>query len=316
MPIELTPSPSSLRYDRYLPLAPSATMGWAHNSPHPSTGPARAIDCVQPGRVRPNGMTNPWAPYGGETYTPSSEVAVNIQARSFPGGGGSVPGSYQSMVGSRVRGASVIAPTSTGSGSLAGGSIMSYNGSLGGQREGWDGILERNHRGHEPDLTSPAAGLPRSQHQQHSMTNWLHAPSSPMNHARMSPSIAILPPSHRLSPSISPSYAHHPASSIHLQPPVANHHPRRSTTVKAVPIDNYCAECCPSCVESRRDSVHERARSRSGAHSLRHGNSPAGSPLRSVPVNGTPVARMVSRSRSARSGRSEKSGRHCSECSA
>ena len=309
MPIELSPGPTSLRYDRHIPYAPSACMGWA-NSPMRQTGPARAIDCV-PGRVKPNGLVNPWARYGGETYTPSSEVAANIQANSYAGGngGGGLPGGYSSIVGDHVRGGSTISPRSAIGGSLAGGSIRSYHGSLsGGPREGWDGILERNHRGHEPDPTSPAAGLPRSQQPP---TNWLHTPSSPMNHARMSPSLAIQPPSQRLSPNVFPSSANYPASSMYLQPPVANHHPRRSSSVKAVPIDDYCAECCPSCVESRRDARHETARSKSGAHPLRLGSSLAGSPLR--PVNGTPVARMVSRSRS---GRSDVSGKHCSECSA
>lgn len=168
--------------------------------------------------------------------------------------------------------------------------------------------MGRAHHGFAPDMSSTAGALPRL----YPAANLGHIASSPLNHARMTPSVIVPPPSvvgpmarvspsphvgsigHRLSPS------HHSAS-IHLQPPVAHHRPRRASSVKPVAIDQCCVECCPDL----RRSVSGSNRARSNAHHRRPGSVSVHSPLQ--PVNEAPVVRKVSGSRS-------RSARHCSEC--
>ena len=279
----------------------------------PATGPVRAIECLpEPNQVLPNGMRNPWAPYAGETYRPAADAAVN-QQMGRSAGIGSVVGGGRSLYGPIGGGGSVIAPRS-----VAGSVATGYSGGsigLGGYRadDGWDGAVGRAHQGVAPDMSSTAGAIPRVNTQ----SSWLHAASSPLNHARMSP---VMPP----------PLAH---SGIYLQPPVAHssHRPRRAASVRSVPIDDECrAKCC--------GSSHGRPRSSSGGsvhsdrRSIREGGVPipgggggqqhyrklgggnslmVGSPLRQS--SELPLGRKVSMSRSHRS---TGSARRCSECSA
>ena len=163
----------------------------------PATGPARSIDCLPRaypyhggGRVLPGGLRNPWAPYSGETYFPASEAAENIlQGTRSAYGVAKLAGT----------GASVIVPAGgLGAGVGAGGSVVSgirrVTGrsvpsiGLGGMRndDGWDGSVGRVHAGFSPDMTSTAGAIPRVNQSSH----WLQSPFGPLNHARMTPSLA------------------------------------------------------------------------------------------------------------------------------
>jgi hypothetical protein len=182
-------------------------------NPYLMTGPARAIDCLPnptPNAVMAKGVRNPYVPYMGETYRPAAESAANRHALLV--GGTSQP--YASGMGSSMPGGggwmgggSMISP------SVAGGSVMSAAsayGGLGGYRmdDGWEGSMGRSHVGHAPDLSSTAGAIPRrpigpqiamqmggsdmgigmgggGMSMGGSSIGYL--PSSPHNHARMSP---------------------------------------------------------------------------------------------------------------------------------
>ena len=301
---------------------PRSFPGWAI-SPMPGTGPARIGDCLPvpvPGRVKHNGVLNPYIPYGGETYAPASETAAIIQARSCAGGG------------LLAAGGSSVAPRSMAGGSMCGssgggGSVMSYASTgLGGRRldDGWDGSLGRasgDGAPWAPDMSSTAGALPRAYQL---AAGWVgQYPSSPLNHARMSPSLTgypgmsptLLDVTHRASPPpptaycrvrsptyLQPPVAHRrPLSPTHLQPPVAHHRPRRATSVRAIPIDEYCPECCPArSTEKVGTALHI------AGHQRRRGLSAVsvGSSLR--PAKDVPMVRKVSKT--------GRSATHSSEC--
>jgi len=271
----------------------------------PGTGPARAIDCLPeppgPNKCLPNGLRNPWLPYSGETYVPSSVNAINQQinagsingARSF--GGRSVIAPSRGV-------ASVIAPHSLS------GSVMSYTSSTMGREEyggGWGGSVEREHHGLEPDLTGVAGTLPIRP-----SSAWHYTASSPGNHAPL-------------------SHARFGGSAMgpveYGQP---EYRPRRAS-IRAAPVED-CADCQrtegryqhrqypqhPSRRRSGSQPQSERERMAPMTGSLQSpyrklmGDSPAqtrGSPLR-------PAQEPLRRKESTRSRRSSESHRPCSEC--
>ena len=173
-------------------------------NPYLMTGPARAIDCLPnptPNAVMAKGVRNPYVPYMGETYRPAAESAANRHAllvggisQPYASGMGSVPIPIGGSMGVGMgMGGSVIAPS-------VGGSVMSSGSAYGGpggyrMDGGWEGSVGRCHVGHAPDLSSTAGAIPRRPiGPQLAMdmggiggTIGYH-PSSPMNHARMSPS--------------------------------------------------------------------------------------------------------------------------------
>jgi len=190
--------------------------GWAtsHSLPNPylMTGPLRAIDCIpqpSPNAVMAKGIRNPYVPYMGETYRPAAEGAANRQSALM--GGASQPyasgmgiGMGMSLGGSGGGRGSMIAPSMMG-----GGSVMSSPSAYGGQGgyrvdDGWEGSMGRSHCGHAPDLSSTAGAIPRRPIASQLAPpmamgmgiGHLNLPSSPMNHARMSPSpiYADIPP--------------------------------------------------------------------------------------------------------------------------
>jgi len=173
-----------------------------------------------------------------------------------------------------------------------------------------------------------------------------YMPSSPMNHARMSPSVlgpgsgpgmgvprsfagyrpsSLVPPpptGHQNQRVQSPTHLQPPVthrrshSSGHLRPPpTVDHHrpePRRSSTIKAVPIEGCCPECCPVRPQSTSQNSRERGVSVSRHGSLHRRETsavPVSSPLK--PVREIPIARKVS----GVGGQAKSSPRHCSECS-
>jgi hypothetical protein len=253
MPTEVTPAP--FRYQQQYPLAlehPRTFPSLYSSSSFPSsispTGPVRAVDCLPgPGKVLPNGMRNPWAPYAGETYSPAHEAAavkMGYQRRgsgsgwsalyndglTAVGGGGSIYGGGNGMLGpggSHVGGGgvSVIAPRC----------MVSSGVGLGGYRmdDGWDGAMGRAHNGLSPDLTSTAGAIPRLA----SVGNWLQSPSSPLNQARMMPGVGGM-----YAPS---SLGGGGGGGGYLQPPVAHssNQPGRKSSIKAVPISSGCDDC-------------------------------------------------------------------------
>ncbi|GFZ44606.1 hypothetical protein JCM24511_02330 [Saitozyma sp. JCM 24511] len=88
----------------------------------PPTGPARLIDCV-PKRVLPNGVRNPWAPYDGSAYRPSSDRVENRAISGSLGTGGMIPAPVAPVAPSSWGGG--MAPTVLPSGSVAArGSMM------------------------------------------------------------------------------------------------------------------------------------------------------------------------------------------------
>lgn len=303
MPIELTPGPQSYAAFDHLPRS---LPGWA-NGPvapgfgagMPGTGPARAIDCLPgPNKCLPNGLRNPWAPYAGEPYVPSHVGTNNRQIIGGSVAGGSMYGGGMSALGAPVGGGmSVIAPGSVHRSviaprSIAGSVATGYG--LGGMRsdDGWDGAAGRLHNGTEPDLTSTAGALPRVAQ---SASAWLYAPSSPANHARLSPQ----------------------APEVYVQPPMAQSmasRPRRMS-MRSIPIEDDCHECQRAATRQRTYSQGERSLPPSAAN----GPGPyrklgSGSPVKSSPLRPTPDP-PLSRKVSGRSQRSASSQRHCSECS-
>lgn len=222
MPTDVTVGP----YPQHHHHAPFMNMnqgGWARShslpdhypaNPYLMTGPARAIDCLPhptPNAVMAKGVRNPYVPYMGETYRPAAESAANRHALLV--GGTSQP--YASGMGRSVPipmggggGGSMIAPSICGS-------VMSTGSAYGGQGgyrmdDGWEGSMGRSHVGHAPDLSSTAGAIPRRPIGPQlpmgmgsimgggmSMAGGnMGYPSSPMNHARMSPSpvYADIPP--------------------------------------------------------------------------------------------------------------------------
>ncbi|WWC85426.1 uncharacterized protein L201_000289 [Kwoniella dendrophila CBS 6074] len=184
MPVDVTPTPI---HPHSLPPV-SYHRGW---SSIPVGGPARVIEILPgsqhqsppvlqnqiqgkiPGSIMPNGLRNPWAAYSGETYKPSSENVLNKQIQLQP------DGSVSNYGGGGGR--SIIAPPSFYGG--GGGSMIRDD-------EGWNGSLGRNHHSHNPDLSSvghigptiPTSAFGGSQ------AGW--APSSYVNHARMTPPLS------------------------------------------------------------------------------------------------------------------------------
>ncbi|KAK1921344.1 hypothetical protein DB88DRAFT_98682 [Papiliotrema laurentii] len=316
MPVELTPSGSFT--GQPIDFIPRSIRGWASGPnavalSHPApalpppilvgTGPARLSDCLPgPNRCLPNGLRNPWAPYAGATYLPSSVAAANMQATSVGGmsvlGGGGGAGSVISPRSLNPMGGSVIAPTAAGGSAY--GSVISRPG-LGGMRpdDGWDGSQGRAHRGVQPDLQSTAGALPPVAA---SASAWLYSPSSPANHARLSPNS----PQVYLQPQM-PSLQPTPPSSLLG----GSHRPRRAS-IRPVPIED-CAECKSQCVECQAQSRRPRSVSQShdsrslppaaasgqGPYKRLAGSPQKGSPLRQTPES--PLARRVS-------GRSHRSG--------
>jgi len=215
MPTEVTVG----NYPRDAMQAPYMNMnqgGWATShslpaqfpaNPYLMTGPARAIDCLPnptPNAVMAKGVRNPYVPYMGETYRPAAESAANRHALLV--GGSSQP--YASGMGmlmppgggmGGMGGGSMISPSVGGVSVMSGGS--SYGGP-GGYRmdDGWEGSVGRCHVGHAPDLSSTAGAIPRRPiAPQIAMSMGGigmgmggspigYHPSSPLNHARMSPS--------------------------------------------------------------------------------------------------------------------------------
>lgn len=290
MPTEVTPAP--FRYEQQLPhgLEHPRTYanihpGWSHPPIMPSTGPARAIQCVPhslpaisqgPGRVFANGMRNPWAPYANEGYQPASE-----HLRAMHGGIGSgMATAYtpRSMMGG---GTTIV-------GGGGGGSEYSV-GTLGmdGLRmnDGWEGSLGRQHLGHAPDMTSTAGRLGSAP----APSSWMGTPSSYANHAPMTPPSLVgsgaagllRVPNVGMGVRRAVSIGHAPhggGGGVYLQAPVAKsgHGSRRSSM--SVPIDDACcAECC---------GRERKGRSRSGSGSVGMGTGGSlrgrrrGSPLR------------------------------------
>ena len=298
MPTELTP-PS------YSPFSSSPQFrGWADHHPPPfsssmpSTGPARAIDCLPgPNKCLPNGLRNPWLPYAGESYIPASVGAVNQQyhAASIHGGGGSVGGSV--IAPSRM-GVSVIAPRSFA------GSAMSYQNSamgrdeFGGRAGGWGGALERDHNDLEPDLSSVAGALPIRP----SSAAWHYTASSPGNHAPLSQA--------RFGGGMG-SFVNGPEA--YGQP---EYRPRRAS-MRGPPVDE-CLDCQPHVhVQKRRPSGGQSDRERmvpmTGSLQSPYRKISGGSPVRGSPLR--PADQPLSRKASTRSHRSSGSQRPCSECS-
>ncbi|WRT63289.1 uncharacterized protein IL334_000193 [Kwoniella shivajii] len=161
MPIDVTPTP---RHPHSFPPV-AYRPGW---SMMPSPGPARMIDILpprpnMPGSIAPNGLRNPYAPYAGEGYIPSSTNALAMHSQLG-----------SSIIGGSI-GGSMIVPSVSGAG---------YR-----EDEGWNGCVDRNHLGHNPDMSSvgvigptPSMGVNGSQ------AGWL--PASWGNHRRMTPTIA------------------------------------------------------------------------------------------------------------------------------
>lgn len=271
------------------PFAVSNALGLslAGASPHPQPAPPVAR---QPGSVLPNGVRNPWAPYEGGSYIPSSEGVANRLAGEYAGAG-TVIGSLGGM----GAGGSVIAPAASmawEAAPQAGSVIVPSRGGASlaaGYRvdEGWNGSLGRAHLGHLPDASTSAArlgstvigaGAPGS-----GMGgvgggggSWYHTPSSWQNHARMTASMPVpvpIPPRGALNRSIVAAAS---------PPPLA--HPRRASLAVSVEEDD-CPDCHPDDHHHHRhhhrprDSGLQRVRSMSSAtssgtrhHHHRHGS--------------------------------------------
>lgn len=275
MPTETTVAP--FRYEEQLGGGfghPSRHMhaGPAWGGSMPPTGPARIADCVAQvpgsGRILPNGLRNPWAPHAGETYQPAAVAATNMQMnRSIAGGGVSINGSMAGGYGPgsiapsyQGGGGTMIAPRSLAGGSVATGLSAGSYGTAGGMRldDGWNGSVGRDHRGFAPDLSSAAGGLPRIP----TASNWLHANSSPLNHAPLSQVRHISPVLQPTPPMI--------VDEAYPQPPISNslYRPRRAASLRPVPIDDDC----PDCAITIHGHCHggQRQRSTSNASSGSH----------------------------------------------
>ncbi|WWC57671.1 uncharacterized protein I303_100205 [Kwoniella dejecticola CBS 10117] len=220
MPIEVTPTP--IHPHSLPPVNWHSRHGW-FSSPSFASGPARVIDILPnpnpnpnplvrpdlgpnhtPGSILPNGLRNPWAHYNGETYQPASEsipyLNANI-ANATAASQGSVIASRSlsegraGMTGVTGVTGSVIAPSFVGSGN------SNSNSNTGGFRDddGWNRSMGRNHLGHLPDFSNvgstgptPISGLGGNLSVSGSgsggVNGWM--PSSYVNHARMTPTVA------------------------------------------------------------------------------------------------------------------------------
>ncbi|WVQ72341.1 hypothetical protein IAR50_001892 [Cryptococcus sp. DSM 104548] len=246
MPIEVTPSPQTMMSRAFL------HTGWSSLSP---TGPAREAECVPrsraPNSVMSNGLRNPWAPYGGETYSPSAQAAVIRSEQRYAGAdsaGGSMVGSVMGgkpRAASSVMGGSVIAPSGIG--------IISYR-----EDDGWQGSMGRVHQSHAPDVSTAADGIRAIG----GGADWRQQPASWGNHARMTPTIAAGLAGSDMAPT---SYGGRPRYS-------GNHH--RSSSVPDAGRGNLLAE--EDCVECQ----HQLSRSRSGHRRLSSVPVVSQSPLR------------------------------------
>ncbi|ODN73887.1 hypothetical protein L202_07404 [Cryptococcus amylolentus CBS 6039] len=178
MPIEVTPSPQTMMSRAFL------HPGW---SSLPPTGPVRAVECVPrsqaPNSVMSNGLRNPWAPYGGETYSPSAQAGAIRSEQRFAGADS---GAGMSMVGSVVGGRPRAMSSVMGGG---GGSVIVPSSiGMGGYREddGWNGSMGRVHQGHAPEMSTAADGIRAIG----GWGDWRQQPAGWGNHARMTPTIA------------------------------------------------------------------------------------------------------------------------------
>ncbi|RSH83927.1 hypothetical protein EHS25_005171 [Saitozyma podzolica] len=264
----------------------------------PPTGPARLIDCA-PNRVLPNGVRNPWAPYDGAAYRPSTDRVENQAiSGSFTGTGGMIPAPVAPVAPNSWGGGR--APTVLPSGSVVGGgSSIGWGGGsvVGGQRidDGWDGASGRAHMGHLPDPTSTAGRLGRSVP---TGGGWLQA-----NHARLTP------------PHLMPEMASR-GGEAYLQPPILDAHRPRRLSTSSRPIDG-CSACASESGRGLRRARSTGIRKASPGDHIRMGTSPViGSPLR-----GGDHAKLVRRdnvgSDGSRGSRASRGSRgRCSECSA
>ncbi len=277
MPTEVSVAP--FRYEQQFPLSLEHPRTWAVRGPRPihQFGPNNALGLFaanppsvvsssstapQPGQILPNGVRNPWAPYEGGSYIPSSEGVADRLAGEYAGAG-TVIHAGQPVAGPRT------VPPRMASGPMGGpfsngGSVIAPAGQAPGAYrvdEGWNGSLGRAHLGHLPDATSNAGRRGSSVIGAGAGVggNWLHAPSSWQNHARMSASLPM--PMHQQRPQVP---LHRGGGMQHggTTPPVAPVQTRRASF--SVSVDD-----CPDCLAASppRDQGLQRVRSMSSSTS-------------------------------------------------
>lgn len=217
----------------------------------------------------PNGVRNPWAPYEGGSYIPSSEGVANRLAGEYAGAG-TIVQAAQPIAGSRIVPPNMTAGPMTVGRYADGGSVIAPSRHAPGAYrvdEGWNGSLGRNHLGHLPDATSTAGRLGSSMVAAGAPGggSWLHAPSSWQNHARMSASLPM--PMHQQAGQV----PLHRGAGVHSgTPPLAAPAQGRRASL-AVSVED-----CPDCFAASppRDSGLQRVRSMSSSTSRGTGRRP------------------------------------------
>jgi hypothetical protein len=200
MPTEVTPAPFPFQQLR-LSLEHRPSYLNQHPFPIAPSGSVRAMYCSPgPRGIFPNRMGDHRAPYASGAYTPEHDTAAatlgyrsrllsnSLCGSDFdPGRPGLYDGrssggnSYGRRTSIGMDVGSVGGPRSSLSRSYFGSSAES-----GGDRvyDAWEGAMLRSHTGYHPDMTSMASAIPRLASLSGS---WLQSPSSPLNHARMTP---------------------------------------------------------------------------------------------------------------------------------
>ncbi|KAL7420345.1 hypothetical protein Q5752_005315 [Cryptotrichosporon argae] len=292
MPTDLTPAP--FRAEQQFPYGLSHPTFYAGHAPA-SSGPARLSACLAPapGDVMPNGVRNPYAPWGGETYVPAHAHApasyghmhdspgFSLRPRAgFGAAHAPAPSAYAASH------ASYASRASGGSFGARAVPIPSFT------EDGWGASAHgRRHDAHAPDLVAGVAagagvgagGLSRS------TGAWL--PASSVTHAPLSAPRRI--------PTLLADES--PLDPARLRPPSA-HGPAAS----ACAAHQYVGGSRHRAASTSSAAPH---RAPSPAHK-RYGSSPVfESPLRRAlapdPGAGAPLVRKASRGSSGR----------CSQCS-